>query len=575
MPYPLLLCHLTSLFSSLTNFFPTPSVDGGQCAPLTAGAQCLVIRGKTSILLDDNVVEVKDTAYAIISKALNNVGFLRDFSGMDNLVRSAFIRSIGENLVLRPLDDKNDTTTTNGSTLKVIISASLISVLVTALLAYGLHRYRKSKDPSSTTMKARVAHYQAKRRRYFEELEENERQSGTPGWMTAEIPQLPEASITWSVSDLTSDSQSIRSSLPMERIAEEGSAERDDSREYEDCEISSNSSISNSPSSSPQETGSTDQRLEDHMHFIAHWQVFQQETSASAPVTTDLGIPYPGVTLDSDMQGGGASVENSESDATPVHGNREDDYDEITPGDHHSELYGCHYLEDGLDGDSSSSTSNNSDTEANEADTSRASTNSYGSFLLSPQTLRLLGGDSEDDGTEEEMDSIAYSESKDGSIDGYLDSPSSHSGPSGHTRRNALLLGPAVSSFDYCGEDDDKENDLMFVAPNVPITSMHVAVKKSQCLDCATAAPDAATDMADSAAEEVEDMILDERSQTGPKEIDSETGDIANERDIAKVGQMVDDTTKGDPDNLDMQIWVANVLHQLEESRDGLKLLSM
>lgn len=196
--------------------FPFLLLLDGICEAVSDGNACRVARGTASILLDGDVIEVEAIGYGVVQRVVDDTAFLRDYTGMP-LVRTEYVEDIGENLVFLVPNVSSGEAPAAPSTnsklgdgiWKIALAAALISFVVTIILMYGIYRKRKA-DAGNSAMKARLAHLQAKRRQFFQELQEDG--SHEPGWMTTDPAELPrEPSITWSVSDLTSDSQSIRS----------------------------------------------------------------------------------------------------------------------------------------------------------------------------------------------------------------------------------------------------------------------------------------------------------------------------------------------------------------------------
>lgn len=106
------------------------------------------------------------------------------------------------------------------------VSAAILSVmLTTAIFLWGLFRNLKREESLADRQSFS---FWKERRRYFEEMEDNP--SISREWTTSNAKQttLKSLSTTWSVSDLTSDTQSIKESLPMERIDEECGLEAND-----------------------------------------------------------------------------------------------------------------------------------------------------------------------------------------------------------------------------------------------------------------------------------------------------------------------------------------------------------
>jgi hypothetical protein len=105
--------------------------------------------------------------------------------------------------------------------------------------------------------KNRLHFYQMQRRQFFEHLDDEP--SLDPEWMdtTRKKPANKSPTTTWSVSDLTSDTHSIKESLPMVRIDEESALEV-----YEEVNVCEGSK------SQPHQ----DEHLASHhLHFLSRW----------------------------------------------------------------------------------------------------------------------------------------------------------------------------------------------------------------------------------------------------------------------------------------------------------------
>jgi len=316
----------------------------GICAPSERGNKCSVIRGVTSILLDRGAAEVKAVAYAVIDSVLQDADFIREFTA-SNLVQAEFVRPIGENLVIlgntQTPEVPKSSRSNSSATAKIAITAAFTSFFLTAVIFYGVFRSQQQKaelERGRTKVKARLAHYQAKRRQYFQQLQEDQRLG--PGWMTTNPLQMPGPSVTWSISDLTSDSQSIKSSLRMDRIDEEGpSDEYEANYKSEDFEPG--------PDRASGEHVSFD--------FVARWgepkTVSQYATSggSSTQVYKDEECPS---TVWEVPEGPSPLWENTVREyvdveaQTPRRRNRIEDFDATT--EPHS-LLGCRILEDSME----------------------------------------------------------------------------------------------------------------------------------------------------------------------------------------------------------------------------------
>lgn len=187
-------------------------------------------------MLDNSVGQVDDRVLEIIEKTLNDVVLLRQFSS-SNVIRAAFVYSIGENLVILDQAESGYPVEENKSisgSVKIALSTGIVAIMLASIFLCGLIRIHKSDDAENRNT-AKACHslfYQAKKRQYFEQMEDEP--SLAPGWMltngseggTATKTKTP--STTWSVSDITSDTQSIKECLPMDRIDEECRFELDE-----------------------------------------------------------------------------------------------------------------------------------------------------------------------------------------------------------------------------------------------------------------------------------------------------------------------------------------------------------
>jgi hypothetical protein len=275
---------------------------------LVPPAECKYIRGRSSIFLDEDAFHAEAIAYEVIQYVLADTNLLSELTG-SNLLYSQFDRPIGENLViLSTSDGENLGPAESNGKARIGIAAALVSFAVTAIFLCGMYRKQSVEmDSSRRFVKGRMAHMHARRRQFFENLPDEH--GLEPGWMTTntnvETPLTP-PSVTWSVSDMTSDSQSIRSSLPMDRIDEEGPV---------DDEASAKSGVaSSSPGKSERD-------------FISHWNAKVDSTElASFGDTTPFNALHQGKPWDNES-------------ITPVHSNRIEDYDAIP-------LQGCQFLVD-------------------------------------------------------------------------------------------------------------------------------------------------------------------------------------------------------------------------------------
>jgi hypothetical protein len=203
--------------------------------------------------LNGDVVHAKNASLVVIEQVLSDTQFLVDYTGFA-LLRSEFIRLIGESVVVADDGDGDSAPMPGGDSqfkLKVYLGVTcgaLVGVLLVIAALYRNHRIAQ------------------KRRRFFHLEDDNrwmmvdgtivgraeegdEADGASPGVRVGE--HSPRLRHSWSVSDLTSDSQSIMSSLHMDRIAEEGSSYQTDEE------------------AAPNDDGKA---AEGQVDFIAHWK---------------------------------------------------------------------------------------------------------------------------------------------------------------------------------------------------------------------------------------------------------------------------------------------------------------
>ena len=209
----------------LVIFNATAVSSTGICSSTTPGDECRVVRGLTSILLDTSADGVADIAYTVMEEVLADLPNTDEFLATP-LIRAEFVRPIGENLVLQQTDDddskannKDDDEShpSSGAIITIAAISAVTAFVLTALFFCGLSRSQNRKEEEKDNM--RLAYYHAKRRKFWSQLQEEEDQHTYPGLMMTE--PAPMHTVTWSVSDLTSESASIKSALKMDRIDEE------------------------------------------------------------------------------------------------------------------------------------------------------------------------------------------------------------------------------------------------------------------------------------------------------------------------------------------------------------------
>jgi hypothetical protein len=228
-----------------------------------------VVRGVTAILLDSGAANLESTIYPLIEATLTDVFFLNQYS-TSGVIEAKFVRKVGENIVvLAPGSNGSDTggklNSRSSNATKVAVAAAIASCTVVAAVLYGLYKRRNSCHADSQ-VKRSIAHIQARRRKYFDSLEEDPTLPN--GWMvTTEEGMLPpQPTVTWSVSDLTSDAASIISSLPLDRIDEDPSEDIDES----DFDALA-ATVSTDFLSSPEQPELPSVHIEE-LSFIARWE---------------------------------------------------------------------------------------------------------------------------------------------------------------------------------------------------------------------------------------------------------------------------------------------------------------
>jgi hypothetical protein len=198
---------------------------------------------------------------------------------------------LGVNLVVPTVDENildDSSMTGHRQKLRIGIIAAIASMAVTALVLYILYRLG---DPSDGYRQNKMLFLQAKRRRFFQDLDN---QNSLPkGWMVASThssnhptPLPKDGTVTWSVSDITSDAESIMSNLPLERIVEVDDEMSSAADEEAVLERSDSASSSTSTARSPIKI--TD------LEFIANWKEFGHDFSPTGAddIANDLKMMY-------------------------------------------------------------------------------------------------------------------------------------------------------------------------------------------------------------------------------------------------------------------------------------------
>ena len=177
-----------------------------------------------------------DTVYTMIDSFLHEESFMHRLTSAD-IVRMSFVRPIGENLVFSSDDivfdtDAATTTSTRSSTTAAALLSAVLSFACTAAILVGLYNHRESKAcQKQNPLHKRWVHFRAQHRNFFHNLDE-EKSFPVRMTVTEDNTEIPEEAreqeaITWSVSDLTSDGESIIGSLRLDPIDEEA-GEQDD-----------------------------------------------------------------------------------------------------------------------------------------------------------------------------------------------------------------------------------------------------------------------------------------------------------------------------------------------------------
>ena len=210
------------------------------CAPGQMGDICFVVTGGTAILLDSNASFAQEIAYQAIAEALSNLDFLRLFSPY--VARAEFLHSLRESLVIPSASSSSSGSGTITATV-AIATASVIFVAV-SMFCYGIarqefrspskpsfrHRRRlknrrpKEKQqvsvaaPTSRLARNSIIGIHRKTKNHFVPLNDSSSFSQTDFHKEeTKTDQLnlfqPDPTVTWSVSDITSDSCSLLSSM--------------------------------------------------------------------------------------------------------------------------------------------------------------------------------------------------------------------------------------------------------------------------------------------------------------------------------------------------------------------------
>lgn len=249
-----------------------------KCDPIVAGNTCIVVNGETAVLLDESsdATFVRNKVYVGIAHGLGNTSFLNGFT--NSVVSAALISEGHASLVENSdpyqerMDNNSEASYRSGVTTTVAVAAASVTIVVASIFCYGFMRRPKSHDPSvrhrnrslrkpSPRTVVSGSQLGVPTRRHFVRLEDLS--TSPTSFVTASISPLsypksyneedakeyseeeyyPEVdcnpNINWSVSDITSDSASLRSGVSrtpsmLERIDEEIEDEEEDAAEGDD-----------------------------------------------------------------------------------------------------------------------------------------------------------------------------------------------------------------------------------------------------------------------------------------------------------------------------------------------------
>lgn len=218
------------------------------CTSIAPGSSCHVVTGATEVLLDFFSAQAREEAYSAIRKGLDNPPILQLFA--TSVVRAQFLKPLSEALVAAGVESNGDA---EGSvTVTVAIVAAVVAFILASLICYGLMYERikrksgfRDKQGSSRLQSLRNKHVKyatrdsSKVQHNFARLDDSASSSDTSIVDSSfQDPQTYIPSITWSVSDITSDdSGSIRSNLSRTasklEIIEEGEEDEEPRDRYQ------------------------------------------------------------------------------------------------------------------------------------------------------------------------------------------------------------------------------------------------------------------------------------------------------------------------------------------------------
>jgi len=178
----------------------------GYCAPVDPSNACKIIRGYTGIRLDNNTTTVEIVAFDAIQQALNEPLSLSQFATI-SFASIDFVRMVRSSVIQL----SNHGSRRGISASKLAIASAVVTFALTAIFLARLIR-TKRRDEAVVKERKQVEPPGRKRfllggapRTYFELDEDQETGSGFN--VIESIMENP--SVTWSVSDITSESGSI------------------------------------------------------------------------------------------------------------------------------------------------------------------------------------------------------------------------------------------------------------------------------------------------------------------------------------------------------------------------------
>lgn len=259
---PLFTVKTNSRHSFSKTAFCVPTVD-------PRNNICQVVTGATSLMVFDDSTFVRMEAAQAIANGLKNDAFFDAFANF--VVRTEYRGPISEVVVYTPNGSEPDDSDSTFSpiTTTVAIAAASLSFLVATIFCYGMvrkselrrhpepsvrHRSRSRKLVTRTIISGSRGGLSGPKRNFvrLEDLAASPK-AFVSGGLASEEDYSP--TVTWSISDITSDSASIRSGISrttsmLERIEEENEEEEDYDEYEDDYDIDSYHSYSDKSSCS-------------------------------------------------------------------------------------------------------------------------------------------------------------------------------------------------------------------------------------------------------------------------------------------------------------------------------------